>query len=763
VLGPRQSANGSGDVYIGSKYNLIDANRHWFSMALGGYVKIPVARDDQARARGRTSGEYEYGPILMLGQEAGDHRFRFYENIGYIHTGDIERGGVKVLDLQDKMLLNLGGAVSINKHIELLAELAGTVYVGDGTSSFQQVNPLDLNLGARFFFKNGAISFGGAYRRQLNGFGKQSLSVLECETIIPPPPPDDCHKDSHGYGGTPHCPPPPPPPPVIECKSKQREFGGGDKNGFVGFISIGKRNGCPPLPVPTCVLEATSRSVTAGDRLVLNVKPTTPGYTDAQISYEYRWEVRDSQGRAVSVSGSGPSVEVSTARLACGTYTATAIVTASAKGTGHPDCPDNTADSTCVASFEVTEPPCPNVTCNIIASSTTVTEGDRVSFRASGSGADNLTFTWSATGGRLSSTTGREVSLNTTGIIGSVTVSVRVNTDRTRCDEPCPGGSCSTTITVREIPPPPRRPDIIKPCGPIFFPFNSARINNEHKACLDDIAIALQQDSRTTLVIDGHRDSSERAGISLTRANNARDYLVDSKNIDSARITIRNFSDTCPHENGDSKLNSRVEFWVIPEGAIISDINAVKRCAGGITPRVVTNEQPASPIERRPVRRAPRGRGKPEPSADLEEQDRNDERVVNTGNSASQARQETLRAKNEASFGAATQVRSVSARVIDGALHVYVDMDGIAQFKDFMLTSPSRIVIDISGVRSASGSKTLPVLSGLVDRVRVGEPGPNVVRVVLDLKTALRYRVVRDGSSLVIIISEGPIATGANH
>ena len=306
---------------------------------------------------------------------------------------------------------------------------------------------------------------------------------------------------------------------------------------------------------------------------------------------------------------------------------------------------------------------------------------------------------------------------------------------------------------MREIPPPPRRPDIIKPCGPIFFPFNSARINNEHKACLDDIAITLQQDSRQTLVIDGHRDSSERAGISLTRANNARDYLVDSKNIDSARITIRNFSDTCPHENGDAKLNSRVEFWVVPEGAAISDINAVKRCANGITPRVVTGEQPASPTERRPARRTRR----PEPSADFEEpedeQDRNDERVVSTSNGA---RPET------GSFGAATIIRSVSTRMINGALHVYVETDGIAQFKDFTLATPSRIVVDILGVRSASGSKTLPGVSGLVDRVRVGEPQPNVVRIVLDLKSALRYRVMRDGSSLVIIISEGPIAAGAN-
>jgi len=61
---------------------------------------------------------------------------------------------------------------------------------------------------------------------------------------------------------------------------------------------------------------------------------------------------------------------------------------------------------------------------------------------------------------------------------------------------------------------------------PIFFPFNSARINNEHKACLDEIALKMQQDpdlvgNRPVIAIP-----SERVGISLTRANNARDYLV---------------------------------------------------------------------------------------------------------------------------------------------------------------------------------------------------------------------------------------------
>ena len=51
VFGPRESSNGSGDVYIGTKFNLIDPNHHWFSMALGGYLKIPISSSDGARAR----------------------------------------------------------------------------------------------------------------------------------------------------------------------------------------------------------------------------------------------------------------------------------------------------------------------------------------------------------------------------------------------------------------------------------------------------------------------------------------------------------------------------------------------------------------------------------------------------------------------------------------------------------------------------------------------------------------------------------------
>lgn len=588
VFGPRQSSNGSGDFYIGTKVNLIDPNKNWFSMAIGGYVKIPISREDDARHRGRTSGEYEAGPILMFGQESGGKRVRVYENIGYIHTGDIEKQGVKVLNLRDKLLLNAGLSIGASSHVEFVGELVGTVYVGSGTANLNPVNPVDLNLGLRFFFKDGAVSFGGAYRRFLNHGGDRGLSVLRFAGFVPPP--FRPFVPSFDF------------PTVIFPER-------GDPNGFVAYFSVGSRKECPPPPAPTCVAEASSGTVNRGERLTLTVRPTTPGYTDGQVNYEYRWEIRDAQGRPVTPSGSGSSVEIPTSQLACGNYTVTTTVTASVEAV---DCPSDcvtTGQTSCTASFTITEPPCPSVSCSVTATPASVLAGERVTLRASGSGEGDLSYQWSASGGSLSSTSGSEVTLDTTGLAsGTINVTVNVSTSRTRCNEPCPGGSCSTSVTItpsqvpREVP--------LSPCGPIFFPVNSARINNEHKACLDEIALRLQRDPRSSVVMDGHRDSRERVGISLTRANNARDYLVNEKGVDAARITVRNFGDTCPHESGDPALNRRVEFWIVPATASVDDVATLKRCAAGSTPQIITTETPARSVDR-PVRRRPRPRRRP--------------------------------------------------------------------------------------------------------------------------------------------------------
>ena len=600
VFGPRESSNGSGDVYFGTKFNLIDPNHHWFSMALGGYLKIPVSSGDGARARGRTSGEYEFGPILMFGQESGGKRFRLYENIGYIRTTDPSEEDVKLLDLPDKLLLNAGMSVALNSHVEFIAELAHTQYVGHRTPNLlpflgDNLSPSDLNLGLRFFFLHGAISFGGAYRRNLNNADDVTLPVFVSGTSF-----------IKSKGITPQFF-------IINplFSTTPQTFTSESGNGFVGYFSIGTRRRCPLPPAPTCVLAASATTVNKGERLSLTTTPTTPGYESSTVTYEYRWQVTDAQGRPVTLSGTGAAVDVATGSLACGRYSVTTTVTATVPAV---DCPSDcvtTGQTTCTTGFEITEPPCPTVTCDIRASASSVEVNQRVTLSATATGADGPNFTWSTTGGTLSSTSGAEVTLDTTGMsAGTVTVSLSVSTSRTRCDQPCPGGSCSIPITVTSTVIPPKAP-IISPCGPIFFPFNSARINNEHKACLDEIALRMQQDPRSSLVIDGHRDSSERVGISLTRANNARDYLVNEKGVDSARITVRNFGDTCPHDSGDPNLNRRVEFWIVPADGNAGDIAGLKKCGSGASPQVITTEEPAPSMDKKPVRRVPRRRRAP--------------------------------------------------------------------------------------------------------------------------------------------------------
>jgi hypothetical protein len=589
VFGPRQSSNGTGDVYLGTKITLIDPNKHWFSMALAGYLKIPISSDDSARQRGRTSGEYEFGPTLIFGQENAKKTFRLYENIAYIRTTDPKVNDIKLLDLPDKLDFKVGLSIPIKQHAEFVAEFLHTQFVGHHTPALIENNPSDLNLGLRFFFYNGALSFGGAYRRFLNNEDDITLPVFVSKTIFVPP----------FFIIN----------PLFSTQPLTLTSEGG--NGFVGYISVGRRRECPPPPAPTCVVAASPTTVNRGERLTLTTTPSTPGYDTGGVTYEYRWAVTDASGRPVTVSGSGASVDVATASIACGRYSITTTVTASVPAV---DCPSDcvtTGQTTCTAYFEVTEPPCPTVTCDVKADPASVTVGNKVKLSATASGADNPSFAWSTTGGTLSSTSGAEVELDTTGATpGTITVTVNVATSRTRCDQPCPGGSCYTPVTVNpyeEV----KKPDVITPCGPIFFPYNSARINNEHKACLDDIAIKLQQDPRSSLVIDGHRETSERVGISLTRANNARDYLVNEKGIDSARITVRNFGDTCGHPSGDPNLNRRVEFWYVPDGADSKQIDTLMKCTAAATPQIITTEEPAQSVDKkRPARRAPRRRAK---------------------------------------------------------------------------------------------------------------------------------------------------------
>jgi outer membrane protein OmpA-like peptidoglycan-associated protein len=543
VFGPRQSGNGLGDAHVGTKVEVIDPDDNWFSMALGFQATIPTARNQRALARGRTSGEVDLMPFIAFGQEWGEGVFRLYENVSYTWAGDPEVGDIKVLDRPNSVGLGIGLSIAPSDNVELIGEVNSKHYIGGQTPNFNQRDPIDLTVGARFFFLDGQVSFGGAYRRLLNGQDEVTVPVLNLTgfTFVPAPPPT-----------------------VVEIpifNFVNQTFDGGDKNGFVAYFGFGPRGECvtppPPNAPPVCrAVTADRTEVIVGESVSLTADASDP---DGDVLV-YTWTATG--GRVV---GSGATVTFDTTGLTPGTYTVTAQVD---DGFGHVvDC-----------AVTITVQPKPNVcpTVTLSADKFQVSPGEVVTFTATATDPDNgpgpISYNWTSTAGSLQGS-GNVVTLDTTGLEGSITVTVTVSDTDPACQD-------TESVTVTVTAPPVIPIDIITPCS--SFRRNNARIDNACKAILDDAALRLQQDPRRVLVIDGHSDTGERAGIALRRAENARDYLVNERGVDANRIIVRSFDDKCPQ--GDAAQNRRIEMFLLPEGRTVDEVE--KNCPGatGTTP-----------------------------------------------------------------------------------------------------------------------------------------------------------------------------------
>ena len=65
------------------------------------------------------------------------------------------------------------------------------------------------------------------------------------------------------------------------------------------------------------------------------------------------------------------------------------------------------------------------------------------------------------------------------------------------------------------------------------------RVNNESKACLDDIALTMGQQSGAKLEIIGDASEDEKPEAAAERALNEREYLTKAKGVDISRIEVR--------------------------------------------------------------------------------------------------------------------------------------------------------------------------------------------------------------------------------
>ncbi len=107
----------------------------------------------------------------------------------------------------------------------------------------------------------------------------------------------------------------------------------------------------------------------------------------------------------------------------------------------------------------------------------------------------------------------------------------------------------------------------------------------------------------------------------------------------------------------------------------------------------------------------------------------------------------------------AKSVRSISASTDGGNVEVRIAGDGQLKYKAFRLESPSRLVIDLEGVKNAAPRNSVTVADEVVQRVRIAQFQPTVARVVVDLAHKTEYDVVAVGDEVRVAFGATAVAS----
>lgn len=338
-------------------------------------------------------------------------------------------------------------------------------------------------------------------------------------------------------------------------------------------------NDYPPV---TLSCSASPDAVYAGDPVSLTA---VAGNLNPKLNTVYTWS-------GSGVTGNGMTATVATTDLAAGAYTVNCGVKEGKKGKEGMKAGES-ADATTHFTVKPFEPP--TVSCS--ANPSTIKPGDTSTITATGVSPQNrpLTYSYSATSGVIDGS-GATAEFNSAGApVGSVTITCRVSDDKGQ------SASADTTVTI-SAPPPPPIPHVEALCSITFSkdPARPTRVDNEAKACLDEVALDLQKQPDAKVVVVGNEDPKEMARMAreeklakhrhhvkvqdfaAERAVNAKEYLVTEKGIDASRVSVA----TSPTEG------QTVEDYLVPSGANFgADV-------AGTTP---VDEMAVKPVARKPL------------------------------------------------------------------------------------------------------------------------------------------------------------------
>jgi outer membrane protein OmpA-like peptidoglycan-associated protein len=314
-----------------------------------------------------------------------------------------------------------------------------------------------------------------------------------------------------------------------------------------------------PSPVSLVCL-ATPASVYPGDPVTVTAMA---GGLNPKLNAIYTWSGN-------GVTGSGTTATVATAALAPGTSTVKCGVKEGKPGKEGLK-PWESADASASFTVKAFEPP--TISCS--ASPSTVKPGDTSTITAVGVSPQNrpLTYSYSASAGTVTGS-GPTATFSSTGApTGAVEVTCNVTDDKGQTAT----SNTSVTITAPYVAPVPHTQAL---CS-ISFSKDKARptrVDNEAKACLDEIALDLQKQSDAKAVVVGNSDAKEKAktakeekaalknkhvkiaDIAAERAVNAKEYLVTEKGIDASRISVAT----------GAADGQTAEDYLVPSGASFS-------------------------------------------------------------------------------------------------------------------------------------------------------------------------------------------------
>jgi hypothetical protein len=313
------------------------------------------------------------------------------------------------------------------------------------------------------------------------------------------------------------------------------QFNDAGQNNFRYLGGLGINLGVPnPIPATlACAVQPTS---------VFPGEPIAATATASNLSAAknnnviYGWSGN-------GVTGNGNTANVETGPLSPGSYAVNATVKQGKKGKEGLK-PWQTAG--CSASYTVKPFEPPTLACS--ASPSTIRPGETATITARGVSPQNrpLKYNYSSAGGSVNGN-GETATFSSAGApAGTVSITCGVSDDKGQA------ATANTSVAIVSPPPPPV-PHAQGLCSVSFAndPKRPTRVDNTGKACLDQVALSLQQQSDAKLVIVATSTAAEKEppkkgkgkkgavqDVAAQRAVNVKDYLVKEKGIDASRITV---------------------------------------------------------------------------------------------------------------------------------------------------------------------------------------------------------------------------------